>query len=310
MNLSPVVIFVYNRPRHTQRTLEALSKNRLADQSILYVYADGVKEGATVDQLTKNQEVRRVINSRKWCKEVKVIERDKNWGLADNIIDGVSKVVKNYGKVIVLEDDVVTAELFLTYMNAALDEFEGVDQVKTIAGYIEKGVERETAYFLAKGTSWGWATWERAWVQNNWNTQELVDYFSVNKKARDKLNFSGYPYYEMLVNNLRGKNNSWAIRVLASSIKEDGLHLTPHRSYVKNIGFDGSGTHCKNDDFFDIEELARSIPDLENLKVEEDTLIPRLLEEQRNGLSKKPSLPRRAINFIKRKINEGTVFNK
>ncbi len=146
MNLSPVVIFVYNRPRHTQRTLEALSKNRLADQSILYVYADGVKEGATVDQLTKNQEVRRVINSRKWCKEVKVIERDKNWGLADNIIDGVSKVVKNYGKVIVLEDDVVTAELFLTYMNAALDEFEGVDQVKTIAGYI---VERETAYFLA-----------------------------------------------------------------------------------------------------------------------------------------------------------------
>ena len=149
MNLSPVVIFVYNRPRHTQRTLEALSKNRLADQSILYVYADGVKEGATVDQLTKNQEVRRVINSRKWCKEVKVIERDKNWGLADNIIDGVSKVVKNYGKVIVLEDDVVTAELFLTYMNAALDEFEGVDQVKTIAGYIEKGVERETAYFLA-----------------------------------------------------------------------------------------------------------------------------------------------------------------
>ena len=50
-DLAPIILFVYNRPWHTEKTLEALMANKLSNESVLYIYADGPKLNASFDEL-------------------------------------------------------------------------------------------------------------------------------------------------------------------------------------------------------------------------------------------------------------------
>src|SRR5687767_6286773 len=105
-SLAPIVLFVYNRPWHTLKTLEALSKNFLADQSKLYVYADGEKDDASDSSKHRIKEVRQLIREKKWCAEVEIIEHQRNLGLADSVTKGVTEILDKHGRIIVLEDDI------------------------------------------------------------------------------------------------------------------------------------------------------------------------------------------------------------
>ena len=104
MILAPIVLFTYNRPWHTRQTIEALQKNHLASESVIFIFSDGPK---TKEDEPKVEEVRKFLKTIQGFKQIEIIEREKNWGLAKNIIDGVTKVVNEYGKVIVLEDDII-----------------------------------------------------------------------------------------------------------------------------------------------------------------------------------------------------------
>ena len=112
MNLAPIILFVYNRPWHTEKTLEALMGNDRADQSTLYIYADGAKENSSQNQLDKIRKVREVIRKKQWCKEIHILESNENKGLAESIILGVTSIVNRYDQVIVLEDDLITSKHF------------------------------------------------------------------------------------------------------------------------------------------------------------------------------------------------------
>src|SRR5689334_19947926 len=117
MNLAPITLFVYNRPEHTRRTVEALLKNELAAESDLFIFSDAPKKPESDESVRM---VRDYIHAITGFKSVTIIERDRNWGLADSIIDGVTSVVNQYGRIIVLEDDLVVSAHFLEYMNTAL----------------------------------------------------------------------------------------------------------------------------------------------------------------------------------------------
>ena len=120
-SLAPIVLFVYNRPLFLRQTLEALSCNELADQSELFIYADGPKINADITQLERIREVRAILREKQWCKKVTIRESEKNKGLADSIVGGVTEVVNERGRVIVIEDDVVTSKYFLRFMNDSLN---------------------------------------------------------------------------------------------------------------------------------------------------------------------------------------------
>ena len=135
MSYAPIVLFVYNRPEHTRQTLEALAANTLAQESDLFIYADGPKEDATEEQLERIRKVRAIVRSQQGCKSVTVIESDTNKGLAASIILGVTETVNKYGRIIVLEDDIVTGKYFLEYMNTALKKYENEKQVWEITGF-------------------------------------------------------------------------------------------------------------------------------------------------------------------------------
>ena len=242
MNCAPILLFVYNRPEHTRRCIESLTRNALAAISTLYIYADGAKEAT---QQAAVDEVRNYLRLISGFKTVHLIEREENWGLARNIIDGVTTQVNRYGKVIVLEDDLVVAPHFLQFMNDALETYKDEPKVGHIQAcdFTQDPSLPET--FLIKWTgSWGWATWERAWKHFNPNGKALLEELE-QRKLTYTFDFNGkYGFTRMLRRQIEGKNNSWAIRWNASLFLKDILSLNVGRSLVQNEGFDGSGTNC------------------------------------------------------------------
>lgn len=242
MNFAPILLFVYNRPEHTRRCIESLTRNSLASDSILYIYADGAKDAT---QQPAVDEVRSYLRTISGFQAVNLIERNENWGLARNIIDGVTTQVKQYGRVIVLEDDLVVAPYFLTFMNEALETYKDEPKVGHIQAcdFTQDSSLPDT--FLIKWTgSWGWATWDRSWRHFNPNGKELLQELE-QRGLTYTFDFNGkYGFTRMLRRQIEGKNNSWAIRWNASLFLKDILSLNVGRSLVQNEGFDGSGTNC------------------------------------------------------------------
>ena len=242
MSYAPILLFVYNRPEHTRRCIESLLRNPLVSESNLFIYADGAKD--CMQQEAVN-EVRNYIRTLQGFKQITLIERSENWGLARNIIDGVTSQVNRYGKVIVLEDDLVVAPYFLTFMNEALEIYKDEPEVGHIQACDFTQDPSLPDTFLIKWTgSWGWATWDRAWKHFNPNGQELLHELEA-RKLTHTFDFNGkYGFTRMLRRQIEGKNNSWAIRWNASLFLKDILSLNVGRSLVQNEGFDGSGTNC------------------------------------------------------------------
>lgn len=246
MNLAPIVLFAFNRPEHTARTLGALSKNELARESDLFVYLDGPRNP---DDSELIERVYRVIASIKGFKSIVINRKTANAGLASNIIKGVSDVISRHGRVIVIEDDMVTSPKFLKYMNDALEYYSNNKKVWHVSGFTEYiGVDRPNDSFLWRVMHcWGWATWADRWLHFEKKPQELVGTFTP--EMIKQFNLDGYQnFWAQVVLNANGKINTWAIFWYATIFKNNGLCLSPFNSYVQNIGLDGSGVHCGVDD--------------------------------------------------------------
>ena len=144
--IAPIVLFVYNRPYHTKRTIEALQDNTLAKDSELFIFSDAPKSKTSIDDVLA---VREIIKEVDGFKKVTVVQRDTNWGLANSIVDGVTDIVNRYGKVIVVEDDMITAKCFLEYMNDSLDKYADAKNVFSISGFTYEDSDTiESTYFV------------------------------------------------------------------------------------------------------------------------------------------------------------------
>ncbi|EAY32010.1 glycosyltransferase [Microscilla marina] len=268
MNLAPIILFVYKRPLHTLQTLVSLQHNHLSKQSLLYIFADAPKEDATEDELKAIAEVKKIIWTQQWCREIRLIERKQNFGLVKNIVDGVTNVVQQHGKVIVLEDDIVTSPGFLTYMNQALNLYASNPVVMQVSGHLPPVIlnkKNPDTFFFKKTACWGWGTWAHAWAKLNLDPQYLLNEInSLDKVSAFNIDDS-YNFIEHLEANIEGRMNTWAIRWQASVFLEDGLCLYPKKSLTRNIGFDGSGEHCTYSKLYLTQPMATSV---EVVKVE------------------------------------------
>lgn len=264
--LAPIVLFVYNRPKHVSQVINALLKNKQVSDTDLFVYSDAPQNESVKDEVNKTRIYLKKIEG---FKSVTIIERSENWGLAKNIINGVTSVVNEYGKVIVLEDDLVVSSYFLKYMNEALDFYEKEEQVACIHAYVYPVKQRLPETFFIKGADcWGWATWKRGWDLFCSDGKYLLE--EINSRSlKKKFDFdNSYPYYEMLKQQIEGNNNSWAIRWYASAFLNDKLTLYPGRSLVNQIGMDGSGIHCDENSIFNVQ-LAEEPISVSKIQIEE-----------------------------------------
>lgn len=255
MNLAPIIVFNYNRPTHSKQTWDALSKNLYAKESLLFLYCDGVKQDSSeinvqavnhVQQSAREFAIDAIENHT--FKDVSVICSDINQGLANSIISGVSAIIEKYGKVIVLEDDIITSPCFLKYMNEALDYYSDRKSVFSI------GADKPTkltipqdykydVFVSLRSCSWGWGTWSDRWNQVDWSMNYLSAFIN-DKSMIEAFNRGGDDLTEMLVLQNRGKIDSWSIRFSYAHFFQHSVAILPCNSYIKNIGLDGTGTHC------------------------------------------------------------------
>ena len=269
-NLAPIVLFAYNRLEHTKKTIVALQQNMYAADSELYIYSDGPKNGAVKESV---EAVRAFLHQVDGFKQVYIIEREKNWGLAENIISGVTSIVNKYGKIIVLEDDIVTAKYFLKYMNDALEVYKDTPKVMAVSGYCwppNKEKLSET-FFLPWFACWGWGTWKDSWENYERNPEELIkNRFAANTR---EFNINGaYNFWKQIEQNYSGEIYTWAVFFCAVIYQKKGLVVYSNHDHCENIGNDGTGVDCGKNNYFDREGLIDKETILFNLKIQRDEM--------------------------------------
>ena len=240
---APIALFTFKRPDHTRRTLESLAQNPEFTKSPLFIYCDGARHDGEAAQV---EATRQLVSE--WPHPNKtVIERDRNWGLANSVIEGVTEQCKRFGRVIVVEDDLVVSPVFLNYLNSALDRYTDEQKVMQVSAHMfPVDIQSQfDAVMLPFTTSWGWATWDRAWKKFD---PGMTGYekLKVDSVLRRKFDVDGsYPAFRMLERQEEGKVDSWAIRWYLSVFLAEGLVVFPKQTLVMNEGFDGSGSNCR-----------------------------------------------------------------
>ncbi|MBR4677281.1 MAG: glycosyltransferase [Bacteroidales bacterium] len=250
--LAPIVIFAFNRKAHLEKLVKSLLLNREVSETDLFVFCDGKR---SENDKTEVDNVKTFVQEISGFKSVKKIFREKNIGLANNIISGLNEVFSTYDRAIVLEDDLIVAPNFLNYMNSALD-FYADKNVFSVAGYTPKIQLPEnyefTTYPIMRNCSWGWATWKDRWQKVDFSVSDFST-FIADKNQRKKFNASGSDLWAMLLKQQLGEINSWSIRFCYSGFKADMPTMYPTKSFVINNGADGSGTHVGQTSKYDTE---------------------------------------------------------
>ena len=263
-NLAPIILFVYARPEHTRKMIEALAKNTLAKESEVYIFSDNAKKSKDNEKVKEVREYINTIPKKDYFKKVTIIEAKENKGLANSVIDGVTEIINEKERAIVVEDDLISSKFFLEYMNNALEFYSKDESIWSISGYnlpIEIPKEYEYDVYLGyRGCSWGWATWKDRWNTVDW---EVKDYkkFKHSYVERKKINRGGPDMAQMLDAQMKGLCDSWALRWCYEQSKQNKYTIYPVKSLIQNCGLDGTGTHSGINNSFDVE-LNQTLPTL------------------------------------------------
>ena len=289
--LAPIVLFAYNRLWHLREVLNALAKNNLAKKSTLYIYLDAPKADSTPKDLQKHSEITAFLEhfaeSSRDFKNIIFIKRNYNFGLADNIINGVSEVMAKHKRAIILEDDIVVSPVFLEYMNMGLEKYANEPKIFSIDAWIHKidGSDLSDCFFMRSFHCWGWGSWADRWEL----FKRDVSWVSANFNKNDiyGANLDGFTNaYDDFLLNQRGKIKSWAIFFYLISYKHNGLHLMPKVPYIRQIGFDGSGVHCGESDMYENDALNLSLPQTFPVYLEESKIALTRIQNFHTNLKK------------------------
>lgn len=296
---APIVVFAYKRADHLSRCLESLAANAEAARSDLYVICDGPRSQADLPAV---EAVRRLITRISGFASVTPFVHEANRGLARSIIDGVSTLLVQHQRLIIIEDDMVLSRHFLRYMNEALERYADDERVASIHGWCYPVAARLPETFFLRGADcWGWATWRRAWRRFNADGAALLRELQA-RQLTSAFDFDGaYPYTRMLADQIAGLNDSWAVRWRASCFLQGLLTLFPGRSLVHNIGNDGSGTHSPRSTRLDVA-VASAAVEVADIPVQESELaratIARFL---------RPSLLRSTLRALRDMVRHSTA---
>lgn len=298
-SFAPIALFVYNRPQHTERTIKFLKQNELAAESRLFIFSDAAKTAADEDKV---KEVRELIKKVDGFKSVEIVESATNNGLANAVIAGVTRLTEAYGRVIVFEDDLISSPFTLTYFNEALNIYQHNEQIMHIGAYMYplKAQHLPDSFFYRAATSWGWATWDRAWKHFEPDVHKLIKQFDAPKRKAFSIDNS-MNFWKQIKAFKNGKNDSWAIRWYASIFLLNGLTLNPSQSLINNIGHDGSGIHSGMSDIYNVIINPKPIQH-----------FPTAIEEHKEGYeaiknflsTRKGTMMVRIKRFVKEKLHQ------
>lgn len=243
--LAPVGISVYTRVSHFKMTVNALANNALASQTIVYVFSD---HGILASDRLKVGEIREYAKNIKHFKRLILIERDHNIGASENTNKGIEFVLEKHGKMIFMEDDIVTAPGFLQYMNQGLEFYKCNPKILSISGYSPPFVRdmlEEDVFFLPRYCAWGVGLWK-----HKFNLVKLISFDEYSHFMKDKvgrklfIHGGGKDMLKLLELEVNGQIDAYDVRAMFYMFKSEMLAVYPALSLVQNIGHDSSGLHC------------------------------------------------------------------
>jgi CTP:molybdopterin cytidylyltransferase MocA len=279
---APIAIFVYKRAEHARRMLASLARNPLAAQSPITVYCDGPRSDEEAPAVAAARAVVRELAPA----HARVVERERNQGLAASVIAGVSEQVAAHGAVIMLEDDLELSPVALDYLNAALERYRDEPRVMHVSAFMYpvRAALPETFFCREATCSGGWATWARAWRHFEPDGRRIRDAV-LERGAREAFNVNAMDFLDMLDRQIAGRVDSWAIRWYGSLWLQGGLALHPGQSLVRNIGFDGSGAHSGVSGLWEVDvrtEPVTRFPD----RIEEDPAAVKAMTAYRRRIQR------------------------
>ena len=266
--LAPILLLVYDRPKQTRQTLAALEKNPLAKDSLLYIVSDAPKNAQAVEAVNQ---VRALIREPWHFQHINIIERQRNRGAAESLIDAVSRLIRKHGKLIILEDHLETSPHTLRYFNDALYRYQADDLAMAVSGYmypVEQPKMLPKSFFFRAPNGWGWATWERAW--NHFEAD--IKILTSDLRRRDKQAFSlegSEDFWKQVKAYRKGKTDSWLIRWYLSMFKRNGLVLYPRQSLIKPLPTDPKKEMAEIDDRYQVSLATQRIKYFPQTVVEE-----------------------------------------
>lgn len=295
--LAPIVLFTYNRLSEAQQTIEALQKNYLSSKSELFIFSDGAKDAKGKQKV---EQVRSYLKTITGFENISIKESLVNKGLAKSIIDGVTEIINKYGKVIVLEDDLITSPNFLDFMNLALDFYIESKEVISISGYtldLSSLKNYNLDYYVGyRASSLGWGTWKNKWQDIDW---DISDYEDFKKDYWQQYRFSkiGSDMPVMLKKQMEGKIDSWAIRWCYHQFKNNLCTVFASKSKVNHIGITQDATHAAGALKFitPVDNSGKIDFDFHKSLIVENKII--------KDFRSKYSIRRRLIDKIRRVIN-------
>jgi len=244
---APIALFAFNRPEHVTRVLRALADNDLAAESELTIFCDGPRNDG---DLQATSQVREIARRATGFKHVNVVERDRNLGLAKSVISGVTEILDNHDRIIVLEDDLITSPYFLRFMNEGLDLYRDDDRVLSLCGYtFPVGRPLPETFFVRGAFCWGWATWKRGWALYEHDAKRALEQI-VERGLMYDFDFQGSDPLTLILQATvlaDSRADSWATRWMATACIHGKYTLYPGKSLIANIGFDGSGRHANHE---------------------------------------------------------------
>ncbi|UTW14260.1 hypothetical protein [Marinobacterium rhizophilum] len=230
------------------KTVESLKKNTLAKKTNVYFFSDAPKVG---DE-TKVGMVRSYLTSVSGFLSVNIVERSDNCRVSNNR-GGMEFLLNRYGKVIFMEDDIVTAPGFIRFVNEGLEFSKNIGSVFAVGGHTPNLYSLRCLscdnYYSSRFHGWGFGIWKDRYEKiSKIPSWDLIKYDPETVK---NLKAMGSDMTAMIRSESEGRINAFDIRSCYYMAKNEKYMLLPKMALVKNIGLDGSGVHCGADDPYD-----------------------------------------------------------
>lgn len=272
MSSTPICLFVYNRPYETESVLNSLAFCTGAEEHDVIIFSDAPRNDSS-SLVAEVSKVREIIRRPYRFRSVSILEAEQNKGLAKSIIEGVSEVIRQYGRAIVVEDDLMFSIDFVQYMESALDTYEEDKRIWSISGYspaLEFPSDYKKGLYLSRrASSWGWATWADRWETNDWEVRDYAD-FCKDRNARKAFDLGGNDMCRLLDLQQRGRINSWAIRWCYAQFRLGMYTVCPVKSKVINQGFGENASHAGwNDARHQVELDSSAVEMIPGIKPDE-----------------------------------------
>lgn len=237
----PIALIAFNRPDTTRRVLEALSRQSIHIPRLI-AFCDAPRHEGEIERV---EQVRALIREITWT-EVEVIEREKNYGLVQNILGGLDTIFSRYKQAVIVEDDILPTSHFYETMCYLLKVYEKSNNIFSVGAYpaiLAKSLPNYPydVVISPRLSVWGWASWADRWQEMSPLVRNFVSPYPTPEEMPLDM---GSDMPGMLKITLENPDYTWDVPTAVVCFSRQYSHAVTRHYMTKNLGLE-SGVHGK-----------------------------------------------------------------